>query len=203
MEPAQPAGAAGTKGPEYTERLSERTWWKRLVDVQAPYRWNIRRLGLGRTVDIGCGVGRNLAHLGGSAVGVDHNETSVAEARARGFRAYTPDDFRAAPDWRDGSFDSLLLSHVAEHMTIAECIALIGAYVTLLRPRGRVVLITPQEAGQRCDATHVTFVDFGGQREIFSALDCVVEKQFSFPFVRAFGNAFPYNEFIGVGRRRT
>ena len=85
----------------YTERLSrlESVWWKRWLDVQRPYRWNLRRLALGYVLDVGCGTGRNLINLGGRAagVGVDHNPTSVAAARARGLEAFLPDDFRASP----------------------------------------------------------------------------------------------------------
>jgi SAM-dependent methyltransferase len=67
----QPAGAedqpaSSTAGVEYARRLQRLSGrrWKRLIDVQAPYRWNIHRLRLGRTLDVGCGIGRNLKHLG-------------------------------------------------------------------------------------------------------------------------------------------
>ena len=76
----------------YTERLIG-PWWKPTSVVQAPYRWNIRRLGLGRTLDVGCGVGRNLLHLDGNGVGVDTNRHSVAIATDRGLSAYTADAF--------------------------------------------------------------------------------------------------------------
>jgi hypothetical protein len=38
--------AGRTADESYTKRLQreEGRWWKRLVDVQAPYRWNLRRL---------------------------------------------------------------------------------------------------------------------------------------------------------------
>jgi len=75
-----------TRDAEYTRRLSslEGAAWKRWLNVQAPYRWNLRRLQLGFTLDIGCGIGRNLVNLGGHGVGVDHNERSVELARERG-----------------------------------------------------------------------------------------------------------------------
>jgi len=45
--------------------------------VQAPYRRNLRRLVGDRAVlDVGCGIGRNLANLGPGSVGVDHNAHS-------------------------------------------------------------------------------------------------------------------------------
>ena len=52
-------------------------WWKKLLDVQAPYRWNLQRLKLGLTLEIGCGIGRNLMHLKGQGIGIDHNFQSV------------------------------------------------------------------------------------------------------------------------------
>ncbi len=64
-----------TRGDDYAARLNriQRARWKELLDVQAPYRWNLRRQSLGRTLDVGCGWGRNLASLDPSSVGVDHN----------------------------------------------------------------------------------------------------------------------------------
>ncbi len=75
-----------TAGPDYTRRLSslENTWWKRVFDVQAPYRWNLRRLKLGNVLDVGCGIGRNLMHLDPGSVGIDHNPYSIEVARQRG-----------------------------------------------------------------------------------------------------------------------
>ena len=58
-----------------------------------PYRWNLRRLRLGRVLDVGCGIGRNLQHLDADAVGVDHNQDSVTIARQRGLTAYVPEAF--------------------------------------------------------------------------------------------------------------
>src|SRR3954452_12417168 len=113
---------ADTRGDAYTDRLNrlESVWWKRLLDVERPYRWYLQRLQLGFTLDVGCGVGRNLINLDGNGVGVDHNQTSVAEARSRGLTAMTPDDFAASEYARPGRFDTLLLAHVVEHMSAAE-----------------------------------------------------------------------------------
>src|SRR3989337_1898945 len=79
-----------TSSDEYAERLVERqrVWWKRALNVQAPYRWNLRRLGLGRVLDVGCGIGRNLAALDGNGVGVDHNKSCVPVVRSLGLVAY-------------------------------------------------------------------------------------------------------------------
>ena len=193
---------ASTESGEYADRLVtlQGAWWKRVLPVQAPYRWNLRRLHLGRTLEVGCGIGRNLAHLGAGAVGVDHNPTAVAVARSMGFEAFTPDEFAASPHAAPASFDSLLLAHVLEHMARAEAVDVVRAHLGHVRPGGKVVLITPQERGHRSDATHVEFTDFDALRAIARDTDLTVDRVYSFPFPRAAGRAFVYNEFVVVAR---
>ncbi|UWE13621.1 class I SAM-dependent methyltransferase [Actinacidiphila bryophytorum] len=183
-----------TASPDYTARLLAR----RLLPTQAPYRWNLRRLRLGRVLDVGCGVGRNLRHCAPGSVGVDHNAHSVAAARARGLTAYTPEEF-AATDSVPGSFDSLLCAHVLEHLDAAKAAALLATYLPYVRPGGRAVLITPQEAGFASDATHVRFVGFAELEEEARAAGLQVRRAYSFPLPRAAGRLFRHNEFVLVG----
>lgn len=192
-----------TRGADYAERLAalEGVWWKRLLNVQAPYRWNLRRLGLGRTLDVGCGLGRNLAHLGPDSVGVDHNPDSVGMARARGLTAYTSKELQTAPGCEPASFDSALLAHVVEHMDSGAAEELLRIYLPYVRPGGTVVLITPQEKGYTTDDTHVRFVDFDGSRALAEAVGLEVRRSYSFPLPRAAGKVFPYNEFVVVATK--
>lgn len=192
-----------TADPAYAERLLglERRGVRRLIDVQAPYRWNIRRLHLGRVLDVGCGLGRNLAHLGADSVGVDHNFDSVQVARARGFTALTVEEFEASPLAEPGAFDSLLFAHVLEHMDRADGIRLLRLYLPYLAEGGAVCMITPQERGYASDATHVHFVDMGELRSFAEEVGLRVDRAYSFPFPRAFGKLFTYNEFVLVARR--
>ena len=172
-----------------------------MLPVQLPYRLNIRRLHLGRTLDVGCGIGRNLAHLD-EAVGVDHNAESIEIARARGHEAYTVDEFEASPAAAPAAFDSLLFAHVLEHMTSAQGAALVETYLTYLRPGGRLCFITPQERGFASDATHVEFVDIDALRRLAARLGFSVERAYSFPFPRFAGRWFIYNEFVLVASDR-
>ncbi|HEX9094244.1 MAG TPA: class I SAM-dependent methyltransferase [Coriobacteriia bacterium] len=190
-----------TESAEYAERLVrlQTVWWKRILPVQAPYRWNLRRLDPGFTLDIGCGIGRNLAHIDGNGVGVDHNAEAVRLARARGFEALTPEEFWASDHARPAMFDSLLASHVAEHMTPEEFVELLRQYLPLLRANGRVILITPQEVGFRSDESHVTFVDLEALDRAGSAVGLRKSMSYSFPFPRPVGRVFVYNEFVWVG----
>jgi len=187
-----------TAGAAYAERLErlETTPWKQVLDVQAPYRWNIRRLNLGRTLEIGCGIGRNLEHLAGNGVGVDHNPVSIAAARRRGFQAFTVEDFHASEYARPGAFDSLLLAHVAEHVGEPEAVAIVQEYLGYLRTAGNVVFICPQEKGYTTDETHVRFCGFPELRRLAGLLGLMVEREYSFPLPRLAGKVFPYNEFV-------
>ena len=192
-----------TQDAAYAEQRlgAERVWWKRLLDVQRPYRGHLRRLELGFVLEIGCGVGRNLEHLRGSSVGVDHNRRAVEIARKRGLVAYTPEELRGSSWATAGRFDSLLFSHVLEHMTAKQASALVRGYVNLLRDGGRAVVMTPQEAGFRSDPTHVEYMDFEKVGAVLRDAGLAVERSYSFPLPRLAGALFKYNEFVTVARK--
>ena len=183
----EPNEGRDTAGAEYAERLHrlDTSWWRRTLNVQAPYRWNIRHLHLGRVLDVGSGLGRNLAHLGNNGVGVDHNPESVAIARARGLNAFTSDEFPTTEYAKPGAFDSMLLARM---------------YLPYVKPGGHVLFITPQERGYASDSTHVAFTDFDGLHRLADRLGLTVERHYSFPLPRFAGKAFTYNEFVVLTR---
>ncbi|WP_336923666.1 class I SAM-dependent methyltransferase [Aquipuribacter sp. SD81] len=193
---------ADTRGAAYTERLValQTVWWKRVLPVQAPYRWNVRRLRLGRVLDVGCGLGRNLTHLDGNGVGVDHNPAFVAHCRSLGLRAWTTEEFAGSPDAVRGGFDSLLLAHVVEHVDAATADEILRTYLPYVRPGGAVHVVTPQERGQAFDPTHVRFCDFDVVEALLRDHGLAVERRYSFPFPRWAGSLFVYNEFNVTGR---
>ena len=190
-----------TADPAYADRLRglEQQWWRRLP-VQAPYRWNIRRLAPGFTLDVGCGLGRNLRHLGGNGVGIDHNPAAVAEARTRGLRAFTPPEFRASEFAVPARFDSLLVAHVLEHLTDRAAAELVAEYVPYVRAGGRVIVICPQAAGFRSDPTHVTPFDRRTITQLLEQQELSVISQRSFPFPAPVGRVFTYNESVVVAQ---
>lgn len=189
----------------YAERLRTReaVWWKRVLDVQLPYRMHLRRLRLGFVLDVGCGLGRNLTNLGGASagVGVDPNADAIAICRARGLVAFTPDELAASPFAAPGRFDALLIAHVLEHLAPGDALALITRYLPLVRDGGQAVFITPQEAGYRSDPTHVEFVDAARLHELARAAGLTPLASYSFPFPRPVGRWFPYNEFVLRARK--
>jgi SAM-dependent methyltransferase len=189
---------------EYAARLVrlQTARWKQWLDVQAPFRWNLRRLDPGFTLEIGCGIGRNLLFLGRSGVGVDTNEYCVRFAKSRGLIALTPAEFLQSAEYnRPGRFDSILLAHVAEHMTEQQAVALLQEYVPLLKSGGRLILLGPQEAGFRSDPTHVAMMDFAALTRIAGRVGCRPEREYSFPFPRFMGRWFTYNEFVVVSTK--
>jgi SAM-dependent methyltransferase len=192
-----------TRGPEYARRLVSKqgVWWKKALDVQAPYRWNVRRHQLGRTLDIGCGIGRNLATLASGSVGVDHNADSVAVARAEKLDALTVDEWMTSPHRVPESFDSLLLAHVIEHLTEEEVHDLMSSYLPYLKPDGRVFFICPQERGYASDPTHVRFTDDTSLTELSRTHRLRPLQSYSFPLPRFAGRLFTYNEFCVLARK--
>jgi 2-polyprenyl-3-methyl-5-hydroxy-6-metoxy-1,4-benzoquinol methylase len=184
------------------QRLSGRRW-KRFVPN--PYRWNVRRLARGRVLDIGCGIGRCLDFVRPRGVGVDPNESAVAVCKEKGHQAFTPDEFakvyevpKSAPQ-----FDTLLCSHVLEHLDEATGVALLQTYLPYLDDGCRVVLITPQERGQRSDSTHVRFMDAATLTELADKVGLEILRMRSFPFPRFVGRWFIYNETVTTARAAT
>ncbi|MEX1216927.1 MAG: class I SAM-dependent methyltransferase [Acidimicrobiales bacterium] len=190
-------GSEDTSGEWYTDRLQQIAGrgWKRFVPD--PYRLHIRRLNLGRMLDVGCGIGRCLAFNDGIGVGVDHNPTSVEVCRKRGFVAFTPAEFDSIDH---GPFDSLLLSHVLEHTAPEQSTEIFHRYLPLVRPGGTVVVITPQPAGQRSDSTHVRYLSREALHTELTSVGAVDIRTRSFPFPPVVGQIFRYNENIAVGQ---
>jgi 2-polyprenyl-3-methyl-5-hydroxy-6-metoxy-1,4-benzoquinol methylase len=179
------------------QRLSGRRW-KRLVPN--PYACNVRRLATGRVLDIGCGIGRCLDFVRPRGVGVDPNETAIAVCRNNGHQAFTPEEFADAYEasTSQAQFDTLLCSHVLEHLDESVGVALLQTYLPHIRVGGRIILITPQERGQRSDSTHVRFMDAASLTELADKVGLHILRISSFPLPRFFGRWFIYNETVTI-----
>jgi 2-polyprenyl-3-methyl-5-hydroxy-6-metoxy-1,4-benzoquinol methylase len=175
--------------------------WKTMLDVQRPYRWNLRRLGPGKTLDVGCGIGRSLATLPAGSIGIDHNPHSIDIINRNGLIGFLPADFRNSIYYALGGYDSLLLSHVLEHMSQEEGSRLIKEYAPLVKVDGLAILICPQEKGYSTDDSHITFLNQAALCMMLITAGFTVEKSYSFPLPRVFGGIFTYNEFVAVGRK--
>lgn len=192
----------GTETIDYAARLkTAQVWWKRALGVQKLYAWNLRRLSPGFMLDVGCGIGRNLRAIHGNGVGVDHNPHSVEYARESGFRAYTPEEFVASEYCKPDRFDSILVSHVLEHLTEEQASSLLSTYLPYLRPGGQLISITPQESGYASDATHQRFMGFAEVEQLLRDASLRPSVRRSFPFPRVAGTLFRYNEFVVAAQK--
>jgi 2-polyprenyl-3-methyl-5-hydroxy-6-metoxy-1,4-benzoquinol methylase len=101
-----------------------------------------------RALDAGCGYGvfsRAAADRGAAVVSLDIGTRLVARAMARaGGRGLVSDAGRLAV--RDGSFDVVISSEMLEHAEAPE--RAIRELARVLRPRGLLVLTTPNRAWQ-------------------------------------------------------
>ncbi|OLF07595.1 methyltransferase type 11 [Actinophytocola xinjiangensis] len=198
------ASLESTEGEEYTDRLKrlEMPLWKRVLDVQAPYRWNLRRLfGDREVLEVGCGIGRCLAHLQPRGVGVDHNPHSIVTARERGLTAFTTEEFGESDYATPGRFGGLLAAHLVEHMPRAQAVDILAGYLEYLADDARMVLICPQERGYASDSTHVEFTDFDALADVAGQLGFARVRNQSFPLPRPAGRFFTYNEFVLIADR--
>ncbi|MGU3436485.1 class I SAM-dependent methyltransferase [Actinomycetes bacterium M1A6_2h] len=188
-----------TTSDSYTARLQELQGarWKRVLRVQAPYQWNIRRHLRGRRVlDVGCGIGRNLRNLPPGSVGVDHNEASVEFCRSQGMEAYTADEFHAL---EKKTYDGMLMAHLLEHLPPGVEHKVIDEYLPYLEPQATVMIVCPQEVGFESDPTHTSWLDAADLLRICDDTGIENATAASFPFPRPVGKLFVYNETVVVG----
>jgi SAM-dependent methyltransferase len=129
----------------------------------AGYREVLARLGTGRVLDVGCGMGAETVRLAGpgrEVVGVDYH-APTALAAAAGLSPGTtdgPDPRFAAMDgaelgFRAGAFDTVCSSHIIEHFVMPEFhVAELGRVCT---DDGEVFVITPNRPADFENPFHV------------------------------------------------
>jgi SAM-dependent methyltransferase len=97
-------------------------------------------------LDLGCGSGDFLemaAEQGARVHGVDLDPQCCADARGRGLSIDCSDVLEylrgAAPD----QFDGVFCAHLIEHLPYSAVLEVVRGIMRVLRPGGRVVLVTP------------------------------------------------------------
>jgi len=189
--------------PGYAERRlrAENAWWEAAARRAAAVPRAPAKPALGLVLEVGCGIGRNLDHLRGTSVGVEHNRRAVEIARGRGLNAFTAEDLRASPWATPGRFDSLLFSHVLEHMQAAQATELVRGYLDLLADAGRVVAVTPQEpASVPIRRTWSSWTSMRSKE--CSAAPASGRGPILVSAPRLAGVVFKYNEFVTIARKR-
>jgi SAM-dependent methyltransferase len=138
----------------------------------------------GKTLDVGCGIGDFLNHRT-ETVGVDINPATVEWCRSRGLDAY-----QMSPNvlpFQDGSFDSIILDNVLEHLADpAELLSEIGR---VLRPRSSLVVGVPGQRGYATDADHKIFYDEATLVSTLGTAGFRLQQLFHMPFKSAWLDA--------------
>lgn len=118
----------------------------------------------GRILDVGCGIGDFLAcHPG--AVGVDVNTYAVDWCRKRGLDARLMMENNLP--FEDGSFDSVVLDNVLEHLSDPS--SLLSEIRRVLTPGGRVLVGVPGTLGYTCDSDHKMFYNESSLRQVMES----------------------------------
>ena len=114
---------------------------KRLVDAVVSFAGTP-----GRWLDIGCGRGELLNILNESgikALGLEPNEYSVSECRARGLEVIHGDTTHLDTVDLSGHFDVVSMMQVAEHLDIDELVVCVRQISNRLTPDGLLILEFP------------------------------------------------------------
>jgi SAM-dependent methyltransferase len=116
-------------------------------------------------LDVGCGSGTLLESLGQRGVdaeGVDVSGTAIEACAARGFKATLGDSLEFLGARADAVYGAVFAGHVVEHLPPDAARRLFQEAHRVLRPDGRLVLLTPNPrnlyvAGEGfwTDPTHV------------------------------------------------
>jgi len=119
-------------------------------DQSYPHRWEFDRCldDLGTTpldvLELGCGTGHFLsaaAERGHRPVGIDFSDTAIAQARARGLRAFCGGFDELERHVGNVRFDAVALFHVIEHLSDPG--ALLSQLSRWMRPGARLFLSCP------------------------------------------------------------
>ena len=133
----------------------------------AGYREVLARLGPGRFLDVGCGLGDGTARFlapDRDVVGVDY-DPATARAAAAGYRDVTTACMDGAHlGLRAGAFDWVCSSHLIEHFVAPEEHAREVARV--LRPGGTAFFITPNAPADFENPYHVSLFEPAGLRDL-------------------------------------
>jgi len=104
----------------------------------------------GKTVDVGCGAGRDVAWLrdnGFDAIGVDGSAGLLSEARDTYPQIhFSPATLPNLSDLRAGTFQNVLCETVLMHLPVSDIKPSVGALFGLLQPGGTLYLswrVTP------------------------------------------------------------
>lgn len=134
----------------------------------------------GRALDVGCGLGDMLGFRS-NTIGVDINQLNVQYCTSIGLDAHVMElDELPFPD---GSFDSVLLDNVLEH--IAKPGALLKEIRRVLKSGGNLVIGVPGILGMQSDLDHKVFYSEEALQTLANKMSFTVEHIFYAPLWRS------------------
>jgi SAM-dependent methyltransferase len=161
---------------EYFEYLNKRSHLGFLYRKYWLYP-RLSKLLVGKTLDVGCGVGDMLSFRP-DTTGVDINPLTVEWCRSQG-----RDVFEMIEDvlpFASGSFQSVMLDNVIEHLY--EPTALLSEIYRVLHPGGTLVVGVPGLRGYASDADHKTFYDKEKLVDVMNAAGFTMSRLMYLPF---------------------
>lgn len=186
----------------YLNYQTQRSWVRKTI--RKIYLWQVRRHVIGNAIDFGCGAGEHLATFSKDSMGLEVNEATVKYCRDKGMNVqqYKPDEDKyQLKDVPAGKFQSLVISHVLEHLTDPDQV--LKTLMDSCKRIGvkRIFITVPCKAGFAHDKTHVTFItrQFIREKGLENCNGFRMVKCGYFPFnFRFVGDFFTYNEFYVV-----
>jgi len=106
----------------------------------------LRRVGKGRLLDVGCGVGTisiELQKKGFEVYGVDFSSVAIQKSRALGINAIECDVDESGLPFEDSYFDVVWASDVVEH--VFDPLFLLEDITRVLKPTGKALISTPND----------------------------------------------------------
>jgi SAM-dependent methyltransferase len=137
----------------FTEQSRIKKWLRSFFFIKP-----IVRQFKGYVLDIGCGPGVYLENYAGPALGIDAHPNNVRICKEKGIPAIEEDANRFV---RENTFDTVLISHVLEHLDNPAGV-IENAYFST-KPGGRIIIIVPCYegfiSGLNDEVGHKHFID--------------------------------------------
>jgi ubiquinone/menaquinone biosynthesis C-methylase UbiE len=180
-------------------QTSDEAYFHYLLDrspIQArarrPFFQSLAPLFRGTVLDVGCGLGEFSRYYPGGYCGIDSNRFCVEHLLAQGVDCQVAHAEQIP--YPDKSMDGVLLSHVLEHLDQPHRV--LAEIYRVLKPAGRLVIITPLAAGFKKDATHKIFYRPANLNPLLQAAGFTIQRNWHYPFgASLFGDLLYFYEF--------
>ena len=161
---------------DYFEYLHTRSW-KGIAYRKYWLYPRISKYFKGRVLDVGCGIG-DMLEFYNAATGVDVNPKTVEYCVSKGLSAklMATDEL----PFKDGTFESVLLDNVLEHLEQPE--KLLSEINRVLVTDGRVIIGVPGKKGYTRDPDHKIYYNKSNLSKVLKLAGFSKDLVFAMPF---------------------